>query len=244
MTAFSALPTLEVFDGDNQLYQTLELKEDRLTIGRLAVYNDLALEPDPQQLISRKGHCALERDAGGWWVVDNGSVNGTFLQHGDEVQMVQGRARLDEGDSICLLGGWSEQGEPRYWRLVFHDPLGTKPALVGPEGAALEYDWVQARLYRVAGRSRVEIGDLRPQEHKLIRFMDQRNRANGQVPVMCTYEELLAAVWGEEPLHTESEVTKLIYDLRQKLEANPKEPQYLQTVKGLGYRLVTRSLTR
>jgi DNA-binding response OmpR family regulator len=74
--------------------------------------------------------------------------------------------------------------------------------------------------------------------------MGQRNRADGQVPVMCTFEELLAAVWGEEPLHTEGDVTHLIYELRQKLEPNPKEPQFLQVVRGLGYRLVTRPLTR
>jgi hypothetical protein len=30
--------------------------------------------------------------------------------------------------------------------------------------------------------------------------MDQHNRANGNVPVMCTYEELLGAIWGEEPI--------------------------------------------
>src|SRR5215469_13620544 len=84
---------------------------------------------------------------------------------------------------------------------------------------------------------------LSPQEHKLIRSMDQRNRANGQVPVLCPYEELLAAVWGEEPFHTEDEISHLVYELRQKLEPNPREPQVLQTVKGLGYRLVTRPLT-
>ena len=82
--------------------------------------------------------------------------------------------------------------------------------------------------------------DLRPQEHKLIRYMDQRNRANGNVPVMCTYEELLVAVWGEEPYHTEAEINRLVWELRQKLEPDSKNPQFLETVRGMGYRLVTR----
>jgi len=244
MESLSSFPTLEVTDPAGQPYQTLELKEDRLTIGRLAVYNDLALELDPQQLISRKGHCALERDALGWWVVDNGTVNGTFLQHDGTIQMVLGRARLTHQDRILLLGQLSESSAPRYWTLCFKDLGETKDGQPGPRLAVLEYDWVQARLFRVEGRSRQEIRDLRPQEHKLIRYMDQRNRANGQVPVMCAFEELLAAVWGEEPLHTEGDVTHLIYELRQKLEPNPKEPQFLQVVRGLGYRLVTRPLTK
>ena len=54
---------------------------------------------------------------------------------------------------------------------------------------------------------------------------------------------LIAAIWGEEALHTEADVNHLIYELRQKLEPNPKEPEFLQTVRGLGYRLVTRPLT-
>ena len=237
-------PTLEVTDPDGQPYRTVQVPPDRLTIGRFEAYNDLALVPDPQQLLSRKGHCALERDALGWWVVDNGTINGTFLVRGGEMQQVIGRERLQEGDTIRLLGLLPETGALRYWELIFRDPQGTQPLGVRPELAALEYDWVQARLYRVQGRTRQEIGDLRPQEHKLIRYMDQRNRANGQVPVMCPYEELLEAVWGEERLHTEDEINHLIYGLRQKLEPTPKEPQFLQTVKGLGYRLITHPLTK
>ncbi len=59
---------------------------------------------------------------------------------------------------------------------------------------------------------------------------------------VCTYEELLLAIWGEEPNHLESEVNHLIWELRKKLEPDPKEPKFLETVRGLGYRLVTGSL--
>ena len=104
----------------------------------------------------------------------------------------------------------------------------------------LEYDWLQAKLFVTDGTHHVEIKSLRPQEHKLIRYMDQRNRTNGSVPVMCTFEELLAAVWGDEPAHVEAEVNRLIYDLRHKIEPNPKDPRFLETVRGLGYRLVTQ----
>ena len=233
------LPFLEVSGPDGQQFR-VELAHDRVTIGRFEQFNDVALEPDPQQLITRKVHCAIERDANGWWVVDNASVNRTFVRRGSVVEAVLGRASLTEGDSIRILGKLTEAGDPFYWELAFRDPLGTRPAGRAPHIAYLEYDWIQARLFRVDGPHRQEIHDLRPQEHKLIRYMDQRNRANDNVPVMCTYEELLGAIWGEELHHTETEVNHLIWELRKKLEPDPKEPRFVETVRGLGYRLVTR----
>lgn len=168
-------------------------------------------------------------------------MNPTFIRKQADLEMVHGRALLGEGESILLLGKLIEGGDPLYWELTFSDPLGTKPAGYHPPLVILEYDWAQAKLFRVHGQTRQEIHDLRPQEHKLIRYMDQRNRANDNVPVMCTYEELLAALWGEESQHTENEVNHLVWELRKTLEPEPKEPIFLQTVRGLGYRLVTRS---
>lgn len=235
------LPFLDVVGPDEQQFR-VELAKDRVTIGRLDLFNDVSLEPDPQQLITRKAHCAIERDADGWWVVDNGSVNKTFVQHGSEVDMVEGRMLLKEGESIRILGKLTEEGEPLYWELTLRDPLGTRPARQTRSAVCLEYDWIQAKLFRVDGLQRQVVQGLRPQEHKLIRYMDQRNRANGNAPVLCSSEELLTAIWGEEPLHTEAEVNHLIWELRQKLESTPREPRFLETVRGLGYRLVTRPL--
>jgi hypothetical protein len=233
------LPFLEISGPGGQHFR-VDLTKDRVTIGRFDLFNDIALEPDPQHLISRKAQCSLERNASGWWVVDNGSLNRTLRRHESDIEVVQGRAQLEDGDSILILGILTESGKPSYWELTFRDPLGTtRPSMQLPVLAYLEYDWIQAKLFRVSGSKRQEIQDLRPQEHKLIRYMDQRNRANDNVPVMCTSEELLAAVWGEEALHTETDLTHLIYELRKKLEPDPKEPRFLETVRGLGYRLDT-----
>ncbi len=237
------LPCLDVHGPGGQHFN-VELQKDRVTIGRFDLYNDIALEPDPQQLISRKVHCAIERGTDGWWVVDNGSVNRTFMRRDGEVDMVVGRAPLKEGDCILILGKLAENGEPSYWELAFSDPMGTRPAGYMQPVAYLEYDWIQAKLFRVDGSNRQEIHDLRPQEHKLVRYMDQRNRSNGNIPVMCTFEELLFAIWGDEAHHTETEVNHLIWELRQKLEPNPREPRFLETVRGLGYRLVTRPVRK
>lgn len=61
--------------------------------------------------------------------------------------------------------------------------------------------------------------------------------------MISSYEDLLAGIWGEELNGTETEVNHLIWELCKKLEPDLKEPKFLETVRGLGYRLVTRSLT-
>jgi hypothetical protein len=58
------LPFLEVHGPSGQHFR-VDLTKDRITIGRLDLFNDVALEPDPQHLITRKAHCILERDAAG-----------------------------------------------------------------------------------------------------------------------------------------------------------------------------------
>jgi hypothetical protein len=152
---------------------------------------------------------------------------------------VLGRAHLVDGDCILILGKLTESGDPFYWELTFRDPMGTQPTIHLLMGSYLQYDWIQAKLFQVISSKRQEILDLRPQEHKLIRYMDHRNRANNYVPVMCPSEELLTAIWGEEAPHTETDLAHLVWELRKKLEPNPKEPRFLVTVRGLGYRLVT-----
>src|SRR5215813_60409 len=97
------LPSLQILGpGGQQFY--VELTKDRITIGRFEQLNDIALTPDPQQRVTRQCHCAVERDARGWWVVDTGSVNRTLVQRGAVRKVVQGRAALIGGDRILILG--------------------------------------------------------------------------------------------------------------------------------------------
>ncbi|TLM98465.1 MAG: response regulator transcription factor [Actinobacteria bacterium] len=49
--------------------------------------------------------------------------------------------------------------------------------------------------------------------------------------------ELLAALWDEEPVGDERAIDVHIHNMREKLEADPKDPEYLLTVRGFGYRL-------
>jgi DNA-binding winged helix-turn-helix (wHTH) protein len=219
--------------------RTVALASGRVTIGRLPELNDIALEPDPQLRVSRQAHCLVERAGAHWWVTDNGSTNGTFLRRREtaELSRVDGRAQLASGDRICIQGTPSESGERRYWTLTFSDPLET--TRWGSVPVCFEYDRSQGTLYRVERGRRVEVGGLRPLEHKLVRYMAERTRAEGGTPALCSYEELIEALWGEEAGHTPDEVTHLVWGLRRKIEPDRNAAQVLETARGRGYRLRT-----
>lgn len=54
----------------------------------------------------------------------------------------------------------------------------------------------------------------------------------------CTYAEILTDVWGEPFTGNLEYVHAYMWQLRRKLEPNPKEPAYLKSVRGKGYRFV------
>ena len=56
---------------------------------------------------------------------------------------------------------------------------------------------------------------------------------------IVTYDSLCMTAWGDEYYGHENSLTVHIRRLREKLEDNPSQPQYLLTVRGLGYKLVT-----
>lgn len=51
-------------------------------------------------------------------------------------------------------------------------------------------------------------------------------------------QAILNAVWGADYYGTSRTVDNFITRLRQKIEPNPSQPRYIQTVRGIGYRFV------
>ena len=95
----------------------------------------------------------------------------------------------------------------------------------------LSYDPDEARLTLVQGGERHEL-HIRAQAHKLVRYMAER------APALCTHEELMQAVWGDEPMHSREELAKLVWELRKELE--PFDAGHLiENERRLGYRLRT-----
>ena len=94
----------------------------------------------------------------------------------------------------------------------------------------------------------LEVGDLR------IDFLKRTARVSGEdVPLtyvefeilstlarypgrVYTRDMLLAAIWGDSAYRDQRTIDVHIRHLREKLESDPKDPEYLFTVRGVGYR--------
>jgi DNA-binding winged helix-turn-helix (wHTH) protein len=63
----------------------------------------------------------------------------------------------------------------------------------------------------------------------------------GRMDQICDKYEIVEAVWGQDYIDEvdDARIEKLISRLRKKIEPEPSEPKYLQTVRGRGYRLVS-----
>jgi hypothetical protein len=214
---------------------TVELRGERVTVGRLPELNDIALEPDPEHLVTRAEHCAFERRGDLWSIVDGGGVNGTFVRRGSELKQVVGRMPLRNGDVVSILASIPHQEDPRYFELAFETTADSQATRAVPSPGAsddcLSYEAEQARLVLVHNGERHEL-NIRAQTHKLVRYMAER------APALCTHSELMKAVWGDEPMHSREELAKIVWELRKELE--PYDAGHLiENERGLGYRLRT-----
>jgi len=233
-------PWMEV-RGPDGVASRVDLGDDGLRVGRDPSCTDLQLGPDPDRWVSRL-HCRVERQPGGWAIVDQGSRNGTRVRRGGELFDVPARLTMVSGDTVLILARTDHDGRPVYWELAFHDPEVTVPAPAAQGRArCLQYDEAQGRLFLVDGAARTEVTGLRPQEHRLIRHLAGRNREGGGAPVLCSHDELVIAVWGEDAAvpHTREELARLVYEVRRRVESDLTVPGSIETVRGFGYRLVT-----
>lgn len=75
--------------------------------------------------------------------------------------------------------------------------------------------------------------ELKPKELGLMNyFLQYPNK-------VISKEKLYDVVWGEEYFGSDNTVMVHIRRLREKIEANPSQPKYLVTIKGLGYKFAT-----
>ncbi len=225
---------------ENILLKTYKISKNKTLIGRLKNTNDLSLDDDPQKLVTRHMHCSIEIENNVYWLVDNASKNGTFIKKDKNIKRVNGREKLSSNDLILILKRIDKNGEPHYWEIEFKDPIATEDVNGVITKNYLEYDWIQAKLFIITGNNKVEAKGLTPQEHKLIRFMQQKNKSNGDISVMCSFDEIIDAVWDEiRTTRTKNDVNHLVASLRKKIENDPDDPKYLINIRGMGYRLIT-----
>lgn len=109
------------------------------------------------------------------------------------------------------------------------DALGEALAPAAPTSVTLGSLTVDLRHGEVtAGDRRV---DLTPKERRIMCVLaESPGRA-------FTRDELIGAVWGEEYVDSSISIPVYVRNLREKIEVDPTNPVYLQTVWGHGYRL-------
>lgn len=94
----------------------------------------------------------------------------------------------------------------------------------------LEFDSLEIDLNNRSITTINGIFELPPKEFDLLLFF-ARNQGR-----ILTKKQIYEEVWGEVYCYDDSNIMAIISRLRKKLEVNPKESKYIQTIKGVGYR--------
>jgi len=102
-----------------------------------------------------------------------------------------------------------------------------------PATYADDYFTIDLKERRVSVRG--EPIKLTPTEYRLLAYMVQN--ANH----VLTFQQILQNVWGWEYQDDLDYVRVYVWHLRQKLEEDPKNPQYIQTEIGVGYRFESQA---
>jgi len=179
--------------------------------------NRIGRSVDSQIVITSKRvsreHAVISPAGRSWMLDDLNSANGTFLNE----ERVLAPVVIRDGDKISI-------GDVEF---TFHDPEATIRDDLFPE---LEVD-LPAGVVRI-DRKKV---DLSPKEFALITYLHEHL---GEV---CSKDDISAAVWPEYQGEVyDYQIENLIRRLRTKLEPDPANPQILLTIRGLGYKLITR----
>jgi len=104
--------------------------------------------------------------------------------------------------------------------------------------AAVEFGAVRVDFRSAEATRDGEPVPLAAKELELLRYLVNNEGA------VLSRDELLDSVWGYDAMPSTRTVDVHIARLRQKLEADPSSPEFIVTVRGLGYKLVSCSARR
>ncbi len=107
-----------------------------------------------------------------------------------------------------------------------------RPPVAVESSPEVRFGDVEVDFRRYVARRSGEKVELTHKEFDILRFLVARG---GEV---VTRDELLNEVWGYEAYPVSRTVDNHMVTLRAKLEADPAHPQYIRTVRGVGYRFV------
>ena len=110
--------------------------------------------------------------------------------------------------------------------------LRRRPSAARPGGDAYRFGDVVVDFRRAEVTRGGQLVDLSAREFKLLRHFVEHRGAT------LSRDELLTQVWGYDEMPLTRTVDVHVAGLRQKIEANPKAPEYIVTVHGLGYKFL------
>lgn len=108
--------------------------------------------------------------------------------------------------------------------------LRRAPAAARPELKTYEFDGIHVDFTKGRVTKRGKTTDLGERECRLLRYLVERKGT------VLSRDELLQEVWGYKSIPLTRTVDVHVAWLRQKIEDDPKDPQYIVTVHGQGYR--------
>ena len=101
-----------------------------------------------------------------------------------------------------------------------------------PEGAPRQFDFDGLSIHPDERSVSTVNGifELPPKEFDVLLYCAENQ---GRI---LTKQQIYEHVWGEEYVYDDSNIMAIISRLRKKIEVNPGNPKYIQTIKGIGYR--------
>jgi two-component system alkaline phosphatase synthesis response regulator PhoP len=173
---------------------------------------------------------------------DGFDVAKTIRQHGVQTPILMLTARTQVVDRVVGL----KLGADDYLTKPFEtiELLARLEALLrrapaGPSGMTLEryqFGEITVDVRKAEVTQKGELLDLSAKEFQLLKYFIEHRGAT------VSREELLHEVWGYSNTPSTRTVDVHVAWLRQKLEPNPRVPQYILTVHGLGYKFAACGL--
>lgn len=143
----------------------------------------------------------------------------------EEQKLLQKNGQIDEKSYLFLSGIVNKKGPAIPLFIPF---LKTLPS---GENEKLLYN---SELNQILQGNEDITDKLSPSEFKLLRFLIL-NKSK-----VCEKDEIIQNVWKDTKTQegvTDQALDQIVYRLRKKIEADPNNPIYIQTVKGRGYKL-------
>lgn len=114
---------------------------------------------------------------------------------------------------------------------ILHRTYKDESGIVSLEGSQIDFE--KAQVIKNG-----EVSDLTAKEFEILSAL---YRAMGRI---VTIDSLCDAAWGDNAFGYENSLMAHIRRIREKIEVNPSKPVSLITVKGLGYKLLTKESKR